>query len=110
MPRVVRVPWLPVFEGFTPCPWLVLVRLDASVGLVQHEIRHTQQMRRDGWVRWWARYIFSRKWRLAYESDAYAVSVRHGDSLDECARWLASKYFLGITQDRARAEIVSWPA
>ena len=52
-------------------------------------------------VFWW-RYLFSRKWRLHYEVEAYKAQIQAGAYLEGCAEWLSSMYYLGITFDEAK--------
>lgn len=86
-------------DAFTPLPWLIFIRPEWAddAPLVAHEMRHQDQMRRDGLVRWWWRYAFSKSWRQVYEVDAYRVQIAYGASLRVCAAHLAEKYGLDLT-------------
>ena len=95
--------WFPV-AGFTPLPWLMFIRHDCKSNepLHQHEKTHQRQMREDWTIVFWMRYLFSRKWRMHYEIEAYKAQIKAGASLDGCAEHLANMYYLGITVDQAK--------
>jgi len=90
--------------GFTPLPNLMIIRKDCqhSVPLHKHEETHQEQMRRDGVLKFWFRYLFSKKHRLNYEVEAYKVQISHGASLDGCAKNLSIMYYLGISFETAK--------
>jgi len=90
--------------GFTPLPNLMIIRKDSqhSVPLHKHEETHQEQMRRDGVIKFWFRYLFSKKHRLNYEVEAYRAQIAAGASLDSCAAYLAGMYYLGIDFEQAR--------
>lgn len=95
---VLRVPLIMLWgDGLTICPWLVLIRWEMSEAqrkhLIPHELVHVEQMRRDGWFRFYWRYLTDQKERLAYEVAAYKVSVANGMYIYEAARAL-SKYYI----------------
>lgn len=54
----------------------------SAVELYAHERVHSFQQKKDGKLKWMARYLFSKKWRAEYECEAYATSAyvayRHG--------------------------------
>lgn len=54
----------------------------SAVELYAHERVHTFQQKKDGKLKWMARYLFSKRWRAEYEFEAYATSAfvayRHG--------------------------------
>ena len=95
--------YLPV-AGFTPFPWLMLIRKDCrdNVPLIKHEQVHQRQMYEDGWFVFVFRYLFSRKWRQHYEVEAYRTQIAAGASLDGCAAHLAGMYYLNITFEQAK--------
>lgn len=79
-----------------------------------HETCHGKQIERDGGLRWLCRYFLSRRWRLEYEAEAFAVSCRTRDSGDP-DRWvgfyaahLVRSYRLRITDEQAAAAIRRW--
>lgn len=94
-------------QGMTLAPWLILIhpRCRGDTGLLAHEEVHARQMRRDGLLRFWWRYATSRAHRLAYEVEAYRVSLAHGSTLASVARTLATGYWLGIDEAQARAAL-----
>ena len=59
-----------------------------------HEAEHVRQQERDGW-KFYFRYLFSRKWRAAYEAEGYAVQVKDNpNNLDWAARALSGSLYL----------------
>ncbi len=64
-------------------------------------------MRRDGLLRFWWRYATSRRHRLAYEVEAYRVSMAHGFPLARAARTLATGYAQGICEHKAGEPLAS---
>lgn len=78
-PKTHCVSWLFWADGWTPTPGCIFVskRLSAAQQelLLEHERVHVAQMLAHGWLRWVGRYAFSRRWRLAYELEAYVTSI-----------------------------------
>lgn len=75
--------------------------------LLAHEQVHVRQWRRNK-LRFWPRYLLSRKWRLAYELEAYRVQLALEPSgLERFALALAHGYWLGISIEQARAMLLS---
>ena len=73
---------------------LVLLKKITKPGLVEHELVHYQQQK-EGMLRFYWRYVFSRKWRVIYEAESYAVQVRSGEeSIEWCARTLSGPLYL----------------
>ena len=97
MPKIITLPWVFGFDGWTVSPYLIFVKPGVSNALIQHEICHTEQMKRDGWFRWAWRYNTSKAWRRYYEAYAYARQVASGADLATCAWWLAERYRLDIS-------------
>ncbi len=105
-PRILHTRLLFFAAGLTLCPRLVLVHPAArgDAGLLAHEMVHVAQMRRDGTLRFLWRYLMSRRHRLAYEVEAYRVSVRHAPhGLTQFARALSRSYWLRIGEPEALA-------
>jgi hypothetical protein len=75
MTRVIRTKLMPAGTGMAFIPGVILIGEWATEILVKHELRHVDQQKRDGWVLWMLRYVFSIPWRIEYEAEAYAVSV-----------------------------------
>ncbi|MBL0420864.1 hypothetical protein JI739_10955 [Ramlibacter sp. AW1] len=97
--------------GMTVTPRLIIIhpRFRGHPGLLAHEKVHAEQMRRDGLLRFWWRYASSRRHRLAYEVEAYRVSMAHGCTLASAARTLATGYWLGIDEQQARHALLDLP-
>lgn len=96
-PLILRTPLIMMWgDGLTVCPWLILIRWEVSETnrkhLIPHELCHVAQMRRDGWLRFWWRYTTKQSEKLAYEVEAYSVSIAHGMYPPEATRML-SKYY-----------------
>lgn len=70
-PAEQRLLRLPVTDwAITPHPWLAIVPRAANLRTLNHEWVHAQQQRRDGWLLFHARYVFSKRWRERYETEA----------------------------------------
>jgi hypothetical protein len=94
---ILRVPLIMLWgDGLTVCPWLVLIRWEVSKAtrqhLIPHELCHVAQMRRDGWLRFWWRYLTKQSEKLAYEVEAYSESIANGMH-PTIAYYLLSKYY-----------------
>ena len=73
-------PWFPVFWfgnilGITLYP-LIIYKHRPRTWLRNHEWIHVDQVRRDGWLRFYWRYITSHYWRETYEREAYKYQSR----------------------------------
>ena len=87
---------------------LVLLKKATKPGLVEHELVHWRQGLGSRF-KYHFRYTFSRKWRVAYEAEAYAVQVRMGE---ESVGWCATKlsgpqYLWPCSYESALGEIQS---
>lgn len=88
--------------------WFVTFIRPSSKGdkaVLEHEREHMYQINRY-LILWPILYHCSRKWRLKFEAEAYAVSVKNGESLEACTFFLVELYDLDITPDVARDAIV----
>ncbi len=66
--------------------------------LIWHELQHRRQKLEAGYLRFFLRYFFSRRWRARYEREAYEVTMAHmichtdghgrGANGDRWALWL----------------------
>jgi len=103
-PAMILYPKYLFAAGFTPLPNLMFIKAQFkhSIALHKHEETHQMQMRRDGLLKFWARYLLHPCCRLAYEVEAYKVSIEYGTPLDVCAVHLANMYYFDITVDQAR--------
>jgi hypothetical protein len=92
-------------DGMCLHPRLILLRparKDDAV-LMAHELVHAHQMRRVGWLRWVAAYLFDPQFRQAAEAEAYRESARLNPSgLHRYANALATLYRLDLTYAQAR--------
>lgn len=103
--RVLPLPrWAPM-AGLTVYPFVFIQR--GQEGCLPHEMVHIEQQRRDGLLRFGWRYLISKRWRVAYEAEAYAVDVRSGRlSLDRAAAHLSGPlYWHACSYAEARAAI-----
>lgn len=90
-------------DGFTPLPNLMILKSSqrGNATLIAHEKVHQNQMRRDGVLKFWFRYL-TPEWRLIYEVEAYKESYRlRPESLYFYAKSLAEDYCLDISTDEA---------
>ena len=92
-------------DGFTLMPGLVFIRSKyrGDVALLAHEGVHEKQMQKDGVLVFWVRYLLSKKYRLAYEVEAYKKSVElDAKNLPVYAMLLSGKYGLDVSYEEAR--------
>ena len=73
--------------------------------LLLHEQCHQEQMRRDGWLKFWSMYLLNPEKSLEYELEAYAVQIRNGAVLDICAKNIAVMYCLNISKEEAKERL-----
>lgn len=92
------------FQGYNLGP-VILLRPGASAALLEHELTHSRQVYRTGFLMG-AAYVLSKRWRLRWEAEAYAAQWAAGADLPVLAGFLATNYNLGITVADARAAIV----
>ena len=73
--------------------------------LLMHEITHYDEQR---WITpwWWAKYIFSTRFRIAAEVRAYQVQIIMGFPLESAAAWLCT-YDRKLTKETARALLLA---
>ena len=64
--------------------------------LLSHERTHQQQMKRVGTLTFWWRYLSSRAFRPQAEVEAYQVQISYGAKRHDCARHLATGYWLNL--------------
>lgn len=110
MPKIIYSSLLFFADGFTVHPSLIVMKPSrrGDEGLLQHELVHTRQMAKDGVIAFWLNYLLSRRCRLAYEVEAYKISIKYAPwNVDGFARILASSYFLGISYEQAKAELLA---
>lgn len=93
------------YDAITLWP-LILIRPDCrpDAALIEHELVH---YREQAWITpWWvARYLLSRRFRLAAEARAYRRQIEVGGITTEQAAGLLLTYKLGITLEQARAAL-----
>jgi hypothetical protein len=72
----------------------ILLKKVTKPGLVEHELVHWRQGLGNRF-RFFFRYAFSRRWRVIYEAEAYAVQVRTGEeTIEWCAKTLSGPLYL----------------
>jgi len=59
----------------------------------QHELVHVEQQRKEP-LTFYFKYNFSKQWRLEYEAEAYATSIKYGRDEVDCILALANNYNL----------------
>jgi hypothetical protein len=88
--RIHRLPsWAPMGGWTFLHVWL---RHESGVTLA-HELVHVAQQRRDRSL-FFLRYVFSARWRVRYEVEAYQVDRAHGRSAQAIARALSGPLYL----------------
>lgn len=110
MPKIIYTRLLFFADGFTPLPSLIFMKPSwrGHEGLLQHELVHTRQMAKEGVITFWLKYLLSRRSRMAYEVEAYKTSLKYSPwNVDVYANMLASSYFLGISHEQAKAELLA---
>jgi hypothetical protein len=75
----------------------VFLKATAGEAVSEHELVHVAQQERDGAWRFYVRYLFSARWRVRYESEAYAVQARAGVPVERLAATLAGPLYLWPT-------------
>lgn len=73
------------YAAITIWPFIFMTKKDDQ--LLTHEMVHFKEQ---AWITpiWFARYIFSTKFRVAAEVRAHKVQMQHGLPLETAARWL----------------------
>lgn len=93
--------WLPM-GGIAIKPY-VFIKHPNYYWILAHELVHIEQQRRDGLLLFLLKYFFVPKYRVAYEAEAYAESVRRGLRLEACATHLSSGLYLwACSYDKAK--------
>lgn len=80
---ILRLPLPGTFLALTLHPRLLILSRSRFARLEEwrqdmvrgHEAIHAEQMRRDGWLRFAMRYVFTGRWRAAYEMEANRVNL-----------------------------------
>ena len=62
--------------------------------ILAHEAVHLRQAQSMLPGMWLFGYVLKPRFRFKAEAEAYAESVRHGASVEDCARWLSSWLYL----------------
>jgi hypothetical protein len=104
-----RLPaWLPM-SGITLGRHVFVKEANRDLILV-HELVHVAQQERDGWLRFYLRWLCSDRWRVRYESEAYAADFKTGRySMEPMARTLAGwLYWWPTSRWLAEAAIRRW--
>lgn len=101
--RASRIPSWVGAQALTVSPSLILIVPERvnDQALIAHEETHCKQQAEFGWLKWWAKYLLSREFRLEMELEAYVVQIQHGASLSGCAHNLSTGYWLGISFEQA---------
>jgi len=80
------------------CIILIGTKHKDDKGLIEHEKTHCKQFKRNPFMP--LLYLISKKHRLAYEVEAYKISIKYGWPLEYCATCL-THYNLNITYEKA---------
>jgi hypothetical protein len=118
--RVIETKWLFWADGFTINSNLIVIRpgIINKESLIAHEKVHCEQMLKVGAVYFWFKYLICSDFRFRVEAEAYATSVKvkTGSNdiveLSNCANnyayYLSKHYYLGISADKCKAEIMKY--
>lgn len=82
----------------------VYMRDSSDITLYAHERVHAVQQNKNP-IMFYFRYVFSKKWRLKYEAEAYAESVNAGHDFVLASLYLSKNYYLGISYEEAYSAI-----
>ena len=109
-PRVRNLWLLPAAATTLGCTHTVWIKPKYSgkqrADLLAHEEVHLRQAQSMGSALFRLRWLLSPTWRMLLEAEAYAESVRRGDSLSGCAESLSSWLYLRCcTFDEAKQAI-----
>lgn len=111
--RIARGPrWMPM-GGITIHPRLVVLHPDVfdDAGRRQkterHERVHVEQQRRDGWLRFLARYFTSGRWKVRYEAEAYS-RVQIADYPPSAREWALEYYAGKLTGETSTLYFPRW--
>lgn len=97
---IIKLPFkIPKFDAIVLYPF-IFIEKSASQALIEHEKIHLRQAQKYYIFLFYVLYLFSRKWRLKFEVEAYKQQIRYGASLEHCARSLL-KYKLKIDYNQA---------
>jgi hypothetical protein len=95
--------------GFSPlCCVLIKAKYRNDVGLHEHELTHIEQAAHEGWLDYALGYLFNSKYRMRAEVEAYRRQIAcygPGKSIEFAVKALTNNYWLGITEDEARAAL-----
>ena len=91
--------------GFAFYPFIVFKKSKEDVPhhLIEHELVHLKQHKKYWFIGFAFLYNFSKKWRLKFETEAYAVSVMNGLLLEHAVYYL--KLPMYGTQNRSTKKI-----
>ena len=80
---------------------------ERAEGLLAHELVHAEQFYRTcGWNS--VRYLFSKKWKLKYEVEAYREQLKYvPNDLDKLAEIISTRYGIDITKEEALALLLA---
>lgn len=72
---------------------IILVKeSEYSEYMYHHEMVHVRQFKANP-ILFYPRWLFSKRWRLIYELEAYRESIKHGRSVESAALSLAGKTY-----------------
>jgi len=76
-------------------------------GIIEHEKVHVRQFKKEPII-FWFKYLFSKKYRFEYESEAYATSIRNGMEIEVAVNILRTKYKLNVTREHCLDTILKY--
>lgn len=103
--------WIPRLGGWSGLGYFGHIWLKKScLDALDHELKHVEQQKRVGYLRWIWQYATSSYWRVEYEAEAYAVDVvAQRLYIDSAARMLSGWLYLKpCSFDFAKVAILSY--
>lgn len=95
------------FVFIRPSKTFPTIPKNRAEGLREHELVHVRQFYKTCGFNG-VRYLFSKKWRLKYEIEAYREQLKYvPESLETFVSYLIVRYRLNVTDDEVRALLLA---
>lgn len=95
------------FVFIRPSKTFPTITKNRAEGLREHELIHVKQFYRTCGLNG-ILYVFSKKWRLKYEIEAYREQLKYvPESLETFVSYLIVRYRLNVTDEEIRAQLRS---
>jgi hypothetical protein len=99
-PRIIIISWIWMAATTLGMKNTIIAKRELAPDTLEHEKVHLRQAREMGSFRFLWRWLFSKKWRVRIEAEAYAVNVRmapmlrQNAELDWAARCLSGPLYM----------------